>query len=211
MKKAIICTTLLLLVIAGCRNTPVNEWPVLKGDYLGQQLSGDQPAIFAPGIVSTDMYERDVAITPDGNEIYYSIFTGSWNTIMVTRRINGVWQEPVVAEFARDTLRYFAEPALSSDGSRIFFLSTKKSWKEQDIWMAERNRDGEWGNAAKLPDNINALSEYFPSLTNDGTMYFSRSEDKTGSSRVFRSRLINGVYADPEVLPPPVNGKRVGR
>ncbi len=66
------------------------------------------PKVFAPGFISTGMYERDLAITMDGNEIYYSLFQGDWNTIMMTKKVNGIWQEPIVAPFARDTMFFFA-------------------------------------------------------------------------------------------------------
>jgi hypothetical protein len=128
---------------------------------------------------------------------------------MVTRRVDGIWQEPVVAEFARDTLRFFAEPSLSADGNKIFYLSARQDWKEQHIWVAERQADGTWNAGVKLPENINLQSEFYPSLTNNGTMYFCRTNEKTGITQILRSRLIGGVYADPEVLSSPINGKGI--
>ena len=32
-----------------------DSFPVLKGPYLGQPLPGDEPQVFAPGILSTGM------------------------------------------------------------------------------------------------------------------------------------------------------------
>ena len=31
-----------------------NDWPVLKGPYIGQKPPGMTPEIFAPGIISTE-------------------------------------------------------------------------------------------------------------------------------------------------------------
>ncbi len=190
-------------------------FPILKGDYLGQPLPTNKPAVFAPEIISTGMYERDLAITPNGNEIYYSLFQGDWNTIMMTKRIDGVWQEPVVAPFARDTMFFFAEPALSIDGNKIFFLSTKPranekakpGWNNQNIWVAERQANGSWGEALPLPENINGFEEFYPSITKDGTLYFCRTDAKSKVSQIFRSKLVNGVYQDPIALPAPINEK----
>ena len=42
------------------------------GPYLDQPPPGDEPALFAPGIVSDGLANRDLAITPDGDEIYWS-------------------------------------------------------------------------------------------------------------------------------------------
>ena len=43
----------------------------ITGDYFGQAVPGDSARLFAPGIISTGMDERDFAITPDGNEIFF--------------------------------------------------------------------------------------------------------------------------------------------
>jgi len=186
----------------------------LKGDYLGQKPSS-RPTVFAPGIVSTGMYERDFTVSPDGNEIYYSLFQGDWNTIMQAKRVNGIWQEAVVAPFARDTAFFFAEAAFSIDGKKIFFLSTKPranetakpGWSNQNIWFTEKAADGSWDQAKPLPETINAFEEFYPSITSDGTLYFCRTDAKTKTSQILRSRLVNDEYQAPALLPAPINGK----
>ena len=186
----------------------------LKGDYFGQVATAEA-TVFAPNFISAGMYERDIAISPDGNEAYYSLMQGDWNTIMVTKRVNGVWQEPVVAPFARDTAFFFAEPAFSIDGKQLFYLATKPranevakpGWSNQNIWVVERQANGGWGESKPLPENINALEEFYPSLTGDGTLYFCRTNAATKVSEILRSKLVNGQYQDPIVLPAPINGK----
>lgn len=179
------------------------------------QVPSNNPILFAPGIVSTGMYERDFTITPNGNEFYYSLFQGDWNTIMMVKKENGIWQEPVVAPFSRDTSFFFAEPALSIDGSKIFFLSTKPrsnetakfGWANQNIWFAERQADGNWSESKPLPENINAQEEFYPSLTKDGTLYFCRTDPKTKTSQILRSKFESGEYQNPIILPEPINAK----
>ena len=203
-----------VVLAIGSINVFSQETYNIKGDFFGQTAS-TKPTVFAPSLISTGLYERDFAITPDGNEVYYSLFQGDWNTIMMAKRVNNIWQEPVVAPFARDTMFFFAEPALSSDGKKIFFLSTKPrenevakgGWTNQNIWVAERQDDGSWGAAKPLPQNINAFEEFYPSLTNDGTMYFCRTDAKSKVSQILRSKLLNGEYQDPIVLPAPINEK----
>ena len=211
-------STILFIFLIFCyfnsKSINKSEFPIIKGDYLGQ-IPSALPTVFSAGIISTGLYERDFTISPDGNEIYYSLFMGDWNTIMVTKRVNGLWQEPVVAEFARDTTCFFAEPALSIDGKKLFFLSTKArenempkpGWANQNIWFVEKQANGSWSTAIPLPQNINELDEFFPSLTKDGTLYFCRTDSKTKVSQILRSRFVNGVYQDPEVLPAPINDK----
>ena len=90
----------------------------LTGPYLGQKPPGAKPELFAPGLVCTGMSERDVAITPDGREIYFGVMSEQVVTIMMTRLENGHWTEPVVAPFASDSRYFHFEPALSADGKR---------------------------------------------------------------------------------------------
>ncbi len=82
----------------------VNSFSDLSGPFLGQALPDSIPELFAPGVVSTGMFTRDVAISPDGDEA-----------------VGG---------------------------------------------------------------------EFFPSLTNDGTLYFTRNEKGSALNQVFRSRSI---------------------
>ena len=212
------CVIVLCVVTASCSpmcsdetsHTEAATRPELRGPYLGQQPPGMEPRLFAPGVVSTGLATRDVAITPDGNELYYSVTLGAKTMIMVTRQIDGVWTEPEVAPFSG---RYLdIEPTISTDGQRFFFLSTrpqpgqeeKPGWVYQDIWVMDREGDG-WGEPSNLGPPVNSEApEFFPSVTADGTLYFTREgEDRV--SRTYRARLVDGVYSEPELLPPQVN------
>ncbi len=213
--RRIVALLLVSIMISCSQSEHQSIYSKLSGSYLGQSLPGDSAILFAPGIISTGLYERDFAITPNGNEIYYTLFMGDWNTILVTKQVNGYWTEPVVAEFARDTNFFFAEPALSIDGNKIFYLSTKprenevtkQGWQNQNIWYAERDKNGIWGESKPLPENINAYDEFYPSLTKDGTLYFCRTDIVTGASQILRSKLTDGLYTDPTILPAPINEK----
>jgi hypothetical protein len=184
--------------------------PELRGPYLGQEPPGLEPRLFAPGIVSTGLATRDLAMTPDGDELYFSVTLGDRTMIMVAHQVNGVWTEPEVAPFSG---RYLdIEPTISADGQRFYFLSTrpqpgaeeKPGWVYQDIWVMDREGAG-WGEPYNLGPPVNSdAPEYFPSITADGTLYFTR-EGEDRKSSIYRSRQVDGVYAEPELLPPQVN------
>jgi len=189
-------------------------FPVLRGDYLGQPLPGEQPQLFAPGIVCTGMYERDVAVTPDGSEVFFGLIQGQAVTIMHSSRVDGVWTEPRIAPFASDPRFYCLEPCVRPDGRRVFFLSTRPpgdapvlpGWAYQDIWYSDRQPDGSWGPPVNLGPPVNTEDgEFFPSVTRDGTLYFTRETAETEESSIWRSRLVDGAYAEPEKLADPVN------
>ena len=194
------------------------SFSALTGPYLGQKPPRRTPELFAPGLVCAGMSERDMAITPDGHEIYFGVMSSQVTTIMVTRLERGRWTEPVVASFASD-LRYNAfEPCLSADGMRMLFLSTrptageeaKPGWANQNIFAVDRQPDGRWGEPYDLGRPVNTADhEFFPSLTRNGTLYFTRGKPRTGQLAIVRSRLVDGQYQEPDTLPAAVNGKGV--
>jgi hypothetical protein len=207
------------LFVASCQPVPEppsanldsSGFPVLTGNYLGQEPPGAEPELFAPGIVSTGLGERDVAMTPDGNELYYTAVVGpafNFGAIVVTKRVDGVWTPPEVATFSGHHMDL--EPAISPDGQRFFFMSTRpvpgatEATGNEDIWVMNRSGEG-WGEPYNVGSPINTEGgEFFPSVTADGTLYFTRKVAE-GSESIYRSRLVDGVYSEPEMLPEQVN------
>lgn len=204
----------IFLFLPGCNQK--FDFPVLSGSYLGQSPPEMEIELFAPGVVSTGLYERDLAISSDGKEIYYGLILGDQVTIMMTRLEKGTWKEPKIAPFASDPNFLFFEPCISPDGKSMFFLSTlpprgkepKPGWGHQNIWVANRTQDGNWGKPQDIGPPVNTENaEYFPSVTNDGTLYFTRSISGEEKTRIMRSRKLNQTYADPEPLPEQINGQ----
>lgn len=190
-------------------------FPKLEGPYLGQASPGTESALFAPGIVSTGLYERDLAVSPDGTEIFYGLVFGKHVTIMHTRLVNGAWTEPEIAPFARDLAYFYFEPAMAGDGKRLYFLCTrppegqepKPGWAYQNIWAVDRREDGSWGEPSIVGAPVSTDDEeYFPSVTRDGALYFTRLMKGEQENNIYRARLVDGAYAAAEMLPAAVNG-----
>jgi hypothetical protein len=207
-----------VLLLCRCEEAPAGPaeeaFPLLTGDYFGQTPPGDDPQLFAPGLITTGMFTRDVAITPDGDEIYYCVAVGnySYTTILFTRRIGGRWTEPEVAPHMDDPEYMNLEPCISSDGKKFFFLSTRPDTAageteggDQDIWVMDRTAGG-WGEPYNPGPPVNTeAGEFFPSVTRNGTLYFTRNEPETRLNYIYRARLSGGAYAEPERLPEQVN------
>lgn len=212
---------LLLFTLTACAEvdcgdtSAASSFPVLTGEYLGQPLPGDTPVVFAPGIVTTGLYTRDVAMTPDGSELFYGVLLGGISTILETHlQADGTWSKPEVAPFARDTRFFNLEPHITPDGRRLMFLSTRvddpgpedlRNWANQNIWVVDRG-DGGWGEPYPIGAPVNSAdAEFFPSVTTDGTLYFTRGINDGQESHIYRSRFVDGAYQKPERLGPAVN------
>jgi Tol biopolymer transport system component len=206
----------LILAAAGCSVEPADREAgcclrVLEGPYLGQELPGVEPALFAEGVVSTGMSELNSVFSPDGTEFYFSIAAGDMHWVMMASyQRDGVWSRPEAVTFPGP---YSAvDMAFSPDGNRLYYCSnrppsgTGEASETVDIWFVERDADG-WSEPINPGPPINSeYHEFYPSLTTDGTLYFqSRRPGGPGPGDIYRSRLVDGEYREAELLPPPVN------
>lgn len=92
------------------------------------------------------------------------------------KREGGRWSTPQRILPGSDSTLMVAHPALSPDGQTLYFVSdcVKGSLGGLDLWKSLRNVDGSWGPAQNLGPMINtAGDEVFPSVRQDGTLYFS--------------------------------------
>jgi hypothetical protein len=205
--KWFLIVVIVLEVSLQCRRTEPNAFPVLRGPYLGQKPPGMTPEVFAPGIISTGLYTRDLAISKGGDEIYFSVSDGGASAIFETRSVDGRWTEPAIAPFSGKGFLDF-EPHISPDGNQLFFLSNRppaggkpgNGWYYQHIWRMTRTEQG-WSEPQLVAAPVNTdENEFFPSVTKDHVLYFTRSK-KNGVARIYRAKLEDGRYAEPELLP----------
>jgi Tol biopolymer transport system component len=193
------------------------QFSELNGPYLGQTPPGKDPELFAPGAISTGLYTRDVAMTPDGKEFYYCVAVGNFGyaTILHTKMKDNTWTEPEVVPYMENPNVMNFEPCISPDGQKFFFLSNRADSADgdtvggdQDIWVMDRAGD-EWSKPYNLGAPVNSADEeFFPSVTNDGTLYFTRNKKGSRLSYIYRSKFVNGKYQEPEKLGPQVNSGR---
>ena len=171
-----------------------------------------QPAMFAPGTISTGDMELNAAFAPDGRTLYFTKRTPKlqlW-TILVSTLKGSRWSVPRVAEFSGQYSDF--DPFISPDGSQLFFSSNRpgpgKTKSDFDIWMVKKTAAG-WSTATSLGPDVNTESqEYYPSVANNGTLYFSSNrEGGKGSGDIYRSRFVNGKYSKPENLGDEINTK----
>ncbi|MFN8312259.1 MAG: hypothetical protein U0289_05590 [Cyclobacteriaceae bacterium] len=170
-----------------------------------------QPEIFLPGLVSTGLNERDMAIAPDGKEMYYSIQSQRAGvSVIVQRTWNGKgWGEARVADFSGQFED--VEPAFHPDGSRLYFVSNRpissgRPSKDYNIWYVDIKRPGPV-TAVYAGDEINSIAdEYYPSVARDGSVYFTAARpDARGKEDLYRSKWVNNKFESPVNLGDSIN------
>lgn len=172
------------------------------------------PALFLEDKFNSNLQERDMAISPDGKEMYYTLQSGQgvFSTILMrTKKSNGNWSEPSVAPFSG--MFSDLEPAFSHDGRKLYFCSNRPlsgdKKKDYDIWVMERNGNV-WGQPVNLGPVINtAADEFYPSVTRSGNLYFTAQYQGKGPGRedIYVARWSDGSYQTPVALDTMVNSK----
>jgi Tol biopolymer transport system component len=197
------CLILLSIFIIEGDLTSKEEFPVLKGPYLGQKPPGMKPELFAPGIVSTkDHIEMGFTCTSDGREIYFArserMDIDSYFAIWVVRQKNGKWSKPEVAPFS-GVYRDFG-PFVTPDGKYLLFyrMSSKKAQIERGTYIIEKQGDtfGEPGYF---------FNAYCMTSADFKTFYFSTEKDKKTSRDLAMVQWDNGDFLTPEKLKGSIN------
>jgi len=186
------------------------QFPVLKGDYAGQEPPGRTPKVFAPGIVSSIRgLHSTVAFSPDGNEAFWSPMDPKSPALLGMMRVKGQWTAPERASFSsahRDDVPFFAP-----DGKRLYFLSTRpipghRKPGYENVWFVDRTASG-WSEPRPLGREVNALEMHWQfSVDRTGSVYFgSHDPGGKGGGDIWVSRFENGRHRAPVNLGAPIN------
>jgi Tol biopolymer transport system component len=211
MKPAIIALAGIALVsLWGGLQSIQSGQPLSNGPYLGQEPPGMEPELFAPGVVSTTADEINSVFTPCGSEFYFSAFIpGHGYTIMVMKQCNSGWGRMSVAPFSGKYSE--VDMFISPDGTRAFFVSKRpyrhgqKRSRGYQIWAMDREGDA-WSEPKHLGPNVNPGSrQLYPSVSRDGTLYFSSNLIGFGRMDFYKSEFVDGRYAEPENLGGAIN------
>ena len=216
MQSPSIKLLLFLILASGTASGDPNPatWPLVQGPYLGQEPPGRSAELFAPNLISTDQSEIGSVFSADLTEFYYTIWTEETGTrIMVTRQIDGIWAAPQRTSFSNHPSD--VDVAISPDNSKIFFGTKRPRPGETeagnsgfDIWYANRTATG-WSPEEFLGPVVNSgTSQVYPTVAADGTLYFQAiREEGYGRADIYKSRLVDGVYQEPQNLGPIVNSE----
>jgi len=200
----------LLLWAAVTLHAQQGDFPKLTGPYLGQKTPGARPEIFAPGIVSTDLYiHSSVSFSPDGSEIYWAMAPlDTPARIHFSKLVNGTWTRPEIVAFTRSDDGDC--PVLAPDGRKMFFLSNRPlpggTVRRERVWCVERTSAG-WGTPFPLGPEINGEHLHWQvSVDAQGNLYFgSERAGSKGRDDVFLAEAANGGFRKPVSLGPEIN------
>ena len=169
-------------IATGCRGPEPPWW----------EASVPEPVVFAPGVISTEQRDYDIAFTPDGREAYFTRRGRRGPPrIYVSTYTEAGWREPVPAGFGSDRDE---APFISSDGTTLIFSSRRtvagRPDPADDIWLVRREMGG-WSEPEPVSGPVNQPglrvgrytlgTELGPSLLPDGALlYWTRNDPEWG-------------------------------
>ncbi len=172
-----------------------------------------------PGEVNGPYHEGTAVLSNDATSMYFTRSdyykrrlnkdernTSHLKLFRATRdSITQAWTD--IRAFAHNGERFSCgHPALSADGSTLYFVSDRPGGKGgSDIWRCRR--DGStWGEPQNLGTPVNTPgNEAFPVINGDALYFSSDAHDNLGGLDIFETHETNGHWSDPRNMNYPVN------
>ena len=137
----------------------------LFGQNLNTDAVHEASATFFGDMV---VFARSNKGTKDESEKEVSLYESLWN--------GTAWSEPRLMSEICEPKAWDACPAFSPDGKLLYFASNRsdKNLGGIDIFVAQRNTDGTWGNAYNLGEEINTKgNDMFPYMDAQNRFFFA--------------------------------------
>ncbi len=121
------------------------------------------------------------------------------------------WLKPAMFPEIINSKQYEGAACISLDGSTMIFSSNKKEGRgENDLYMAKKDPNGNWGSVVSLGNEINTkYDDDYPWLSLDGkTLYFaSKGHNSMGDFDLFKSTKDekSGTWMPPVNVGYPIN------
>ena len=153
----------LAFVLHSCKSIDSNN------SYLGQELPGITPKLFAPSIVNTDDIEINTVFNSSFTEFFFTrIIDGSF-IIHNSELIDGNWTapQPIQMHSDQDAKSVAIDPSITQDGNTMYFLGISPEDRSNkafpDIYRSQKV-NGKWQIASKVeyPISTEEYAESYP-------------------------------------------------
>ena len=182
--------------------------PPLVAAVLAIWSAAPSPEELAPGVISTG-HEFTVTFTPDQREVYFTRFnaTPGWYHIMHSVWRDGRWQPAEAVAFSGDAWADM-DPALSPDGRRLYFVSTRATptgvLGKTSLWYVDLV-DGRWSEPHWIAAAGTEGHSGSPTVDRAGTLCFFSDRGQPGHNRIFCAAAANGGWSAPAPLDSAIN------
>jgi outer membrane protein OmpA-like peptidoglycan-associated protein len=160
--------------------------------------------------IQSDGNQYPTSLSYDGNILFLTKEDNFNSDIYMSQFVNGQWTVSKPLNKNINTRYWESFASISEDGKTLYFASNRKDgYGNMDIYVSNKEANGQWGPAKNLGSQINTnLNEDCPVISKDGkTLFFSSQGHKAmGGYDVFYSTKINDKeWSDPVNLGYPIN------
>jgi hypothetical protein len=158
---------------------PETKWSARNFTRILEEPASATPTLFAPGMISDGMDQRDSAYSLDQKHFLYTLQIGRQSRIMHVPKTGKGWEAPRTASFSGEWRDL--EPAFKPGSLDLYFASNRPLPGETEaddfnLWFTQW--DGEnWLQPAPLTDLNTDGNEFYPSLTQAGDLYFTSEQE----------------------------------
>jgi Tol biopolymer transport system component len=167
------------------------------------------PRHWSPAAIASSRYESSPTFSPDGREMIFMSADANFANyqLMSTRCERGAWTKPARLPFASALPVLEADPFLTPDGKRLYFISTRHDPKHEDfdIYVVDRLPNAKWSEPKRLPAPVSSsASELLPRQDAQGHLYFgSARAGGHGQGDIYvATREVSGEWRVANVGPP---------
>lgn len=179
--------------------------------------AADTPApgaakLWTPAAIASPGYESSPTFTPDGRTMIYLAADKDFGTyrLMQSSCEKGAWGAPVPPSFAMPLPVIEADPFVTPDGKRLYYISSRHAPETEDfdIWYVERAASGGWGAPRRLPEPVNSpAAELLPRTDAAGRLLFGSSrKGSAGGGDIYVATEVRPGEWTVANLGPPVSG-----
>lgn len=172
-----------------------DDFPVLKGPYLGLKPPGMTPELFAPGIVPTEANEALYGFFHDGTLFLFDRTPAVYRMELK----DGKWTPPNASPYqGKHWYNYYTT---APEGEQVYFAwkgspGDRTSSADLNIWRVRKTGEG-WTEPRKLPSPVNSMElDTYPKVTEDGTLYFF-SNREGGFDLYVTFKKFDGTWTKP--------------
>jgi hypothetical protein len=149
------------------------------------------------------------SLNSDGTQLFLYKTDNYDGSLYSSDYINGSWTPIKKLNKNINTKFYESHASISADGKKLYFTSNRNGGQGNlDIYVSEKDANGDWGPAVNLGAAINTpFNEDTPFITaSDSLLYFSsEGHNSMGGYDIYKSQLIGKAWQVPANLGFPIN------
>jgi hypothetical protein len=149
------------------------------------------------------------SLNNDGTELFLYKTDNYDGAIYSSNYVDGAWTPIKKLNKNINTKFYESHASISADSKKLYFSSNRDGGQGNlDIYVSEKDANGDWGPAVNLGAAINTpFNEDTPFITqNDSVLYFSsEGHSSMGGFDNFKSQRIGSAWKTPTNLGYPIN------